>query len=214
MKLLFANCEKSVSLEPPQWVEMAHDNRDNERPERTRGVVRGEYGVGSSAGALYRNWRPHGQPARASTCRVGKAPAPPASAAALEPFAARGHPDHAHPAPWPSVSSGRAEWSLAWWVPEPLLWASSTSVFSVSQRLNRLPPKSLARWAAWRNFISSRSLPVSSSFHFCGIGCFFAGLQWREDAATRAVQRLRLVLTAGYARCRPISRRRTGQGTR
>jgi hypothetical protein len=24
-----------VSLEPPQWVEMAHDNRDNERPERT-----------------------------------------------------------------------------------------------------------------------------------------------------------------------------------
>lgn len=105
-------------------------------------------------------------------------------------------------------------WSLAWWVPESLLWASSTSVFSVSQRLNRLPSKSLARWAAWRNFISSRSLPVSSSFHFCGIGCFFAGLQWREDAATRAVQRLRLVLTAGYARCRPISRRRTGQGTR
>jgi len=57
-------------------------------------------------------------------------------------------------------------WSLAWWVPESLLWASSTSVFSVSQRLNRLPSKSLARWAAWRNFIASRSLSVSvRSFH-------------------------------------------------
>jgi hypothetical protein len=31
----FVICQNSVSLEPPQWVEMAHDNRDNERPERT-----------------------------------------------------------------------------------------------------------------------------------------------------------------------------------
>jgi hypothetical protein len=74
MKLLFANCEKSVSLEPPQWVEMAHDNRDNERPERTRGVVRGEYGVGSSAGALYRNWCPHWQPAEQAHVELGKPP--------------------------------------------------------------------------------------------------------------------------------------------
>ena len=74
MKLLFANCEKSVSLEPPQWVEMAHDNRDNERPERTRGVVRGEYGVGSSAGALYQNWCPHWQPAEQAHVELGKPP--------------------------------------------------------------------------------------------------------------------------------------------
>ena len=87
IKLLLDNCQKPVSLEPLQRVEMANDSRDNERPERIRGVVGGELVVGPSAGApCIETGVPMGSLLERTPVELGS-PVPPASAAARQPLA-------------------------------------------------------------------------------------------------------------------------------